>query len=207
MAEGDEELLFFSIHDADASGTLIHQALQNATSARPARPVKIIDLGLDVNEALEMDLPVETLKPLRSRRPVAEVVMPEVADWLQTHRVELNAMSTPEFIEWLDVKMADHGHGKVTPPPPVLEEHYVGTLREDARQRITEKVLHEAGVDQQVELAVQKVKVLAPLNGRLSHEVDEQLRRHPELGWREPVEGLASIALDSVWGHMNGREE
>ena len=29
----------------------------------------------------------------------------------QTHRVELNAMTTPEFIEWLDGKIAEHGDG------------------------------------------------------------------------------------------------
>jgi hypothetical protein len=34
-------------------------------------------------------------------------------EWLQTHRVELNAMTTPQFIEWLDRKMAEHGDGKL----------------------------------------------------------------------------------------------
>jgi hypothetical protein len=34
-------------------------------------------------------------------------------EWLQTHRIELNAMTTPQFIEWLDSKMA--GYGKLVP--------------------------------------------------------------------------------------------
>ena len=37
-------------------------------------------------------------------------------DWLQTNRVELNAMTTPQLIEWLDEKMAEHGDGKLIPP-------------------------------------------------------------------------------------------
>ena len=37
-------------------------------------------------------------------------------EWLQTHRVELNAMTTPQFIAWLDRKMAEHGDGKLVPP-------------------------------------------------------------------------------------------
>ena len=41
-------------------------------------------------------------------------------EWLQTHRVELNAMTTPEFIAWLDGKMAEHGAGKLIPPDDVI---------------------------------------------------------------------------------------
>jgi hypothetical protein len=39
---------------------------------------------------------------------------------LQTHRVELNAMTTPQLIEWLDAKMEAHGDGKLIPPQEVL---------------------------------------------------------------------------------------
>ena len=41
-------------------------------------------------------------------RPPAAISWEE---WLQTHRVELNAMTTPQFIEWLDAKMAAHKVG------------------------------------------------------------------------------------------------
>src|SRR5207344_1832582 len=41
-------------------------------------------------------------------------------DWLQTHRVELNAMTTPELINWLDDKMQTYGDGKLIPPEDVL---------------------------------------------------------------------------------------
>src|SRR5262249_52737886 len=44
----------------------------------------------------------------------------EWAEWLQTRRVELNAMTTPQFIQWLDDKMAGLGGGKLIPPDDVL---------------------------------------------------------------------------------------
>jgi hypothetical protein len=34
-------------------------------------------------------------------------------EWLQTHRIELNAMTTPQLIEWLDEKLAPY-EGKLT---------------------------------------------------------------------------------------------
>ena len=38
------------------------------------------------------------------------------ADWLQENRVELNAMTTPVFLAWLDAKMQQHDGQKVVPP-------------------------------------------------------------------------------------------
>src|SRR5262249_18557104 len=47
LGENDGDLQFFAIHDGDAYGTCIYESLQKATAARPARSVKIINLGLD----------------------------------------------------------------------------------------------------------------------------------------------------------------
>ena len=47
-----EEEINFSVHDADA-GTKIFETRREATSARPGRKVKVINLGLDPEEAIE----------------------------------------------------------------------------------------------------------------------------------------------------------
>ena len=59
MGDTDEPLTFFCIHDADGYGTMIYQTLQEGTKARPARQVDIVNLGLEPDEALALDLPVE----------------------------------------------------------------------------------------------------------------------------------------------------
>ena len=51
LGETGEEILFFAVHDADAAGTLIYQSLQEATRARPGRKVRVINLGLEPEEA------------------------------------------------------------------------------------------------------------------------------------------------------------
>ena len=45
-----------------------------------------------------MDLEVEDVDAGERRKPVAAYVPDEARDWLRHHRVELNAMTTPQFI-------------------------------------------------------------------------------------------------------------
>src|SRR5215831_12898867 len=92
LNEHDEPVTVFCVHDADAFGTTIYQALQEETKARGARKITIINLGLEPWEGLEMGLEVEEVEEKGRRKPVADYVPDEWADWLQTHRVELNAM-------------------------------------------------------------------------------------------------------------------
>ena len=66
----------------------------------------------------------------RRRRPDGD----DWEEWLQTHRIELNAMTTPQFIAWLDGKMAEH-YGKLIPPPDVLDSRAGGTHREQGPRR------------------------------------------------------------------------
>jgi hypothetical protein len=54
MAADVEPLSVFCVHDADAYGTGIYQALQDETKARPRRRLEIHNLGLEPWEAIEM---------------------------------------------------------------------------------------------------------------------------------------------------------
>lgn len=213
LGESDDELLFFCVHDADASGTLIYQALQEATPARAARSVKVINLGLEPWEALERSLQVENFTS-KSKRPVAGYVKRRYDSpkddsaefswegWLQTRRVELNAMTSPEFIAWLDEKMAEHaGHRtKVVPPERVLKK----TLRQETESRIraafTERILREAGLEDRVFAAMTNVTTPDNLEG----SINATLVARPQYHWRKPLqseaEALAELAMENVHG-------
>ena len=41
----------------------------------------------------------------------------------QGRRIELNAMTSDQFVAWLEGKLAEHGAGKVVPEVEVLERH------------------------------------------------------------------------------------
>ena len=110
-------------------------------------------------------------------------------DWLQTHRVELNAMTTPQLIEWLDAKMAEHGDGKLIPPADVLEQELAEQIEAKVRADITERVLREAGLDDQVAAAVAEIK--APDGAKLAGEIARLFERVPDAEWRAHIEAVA----------------
>ncbi len=91
LADAEEELLVFCVHDADGPGTLIYEKLQEATTARKARKVQIVNLGMEPEEAEAMGLAAEDVRRKGEKKtvPVASYVRPEWRTWLQGKRVEL----------------------------------------------------------------------------------------------------------------------
>ena len=149
---------------------MIYQTLQEATAARGARKIKIVNIGLEPWEAVEMNFRAEEFEQGETKsgedrfRPVANYVantmqsMTRWMDWLQTHRIELNAMTTPELIEWLDRKMAEHGAVKLIPPNKVIADEFENKLAEAVRVAVIERILREAKAEQQISKALGKIK-------------------------------------------------
>jgi hypothetical protein len=203
LGRGDEPLYFFCVHDADAAGTMIYQTLQRATAARPGRLVEIVNLGLDVGEALAMGLQVEKVKrPVNGKgkviaRPVADYAA-EHREWLQANRVELNSMTTPQFLDWLDRKMAPFV-GKVVPPDDVLASRLEEEFRGQFRAEVVERVLSEAFIDEQVEAAVRALRPeFAALRPTLARIVRQRLEAEPKAPWTGPVAELAARLRDDA---------
>jgi hypothetical protein len=193
LAEHDEPVEVFCVHDADASGTMIYQTLQEATKARGARKIEIVNLALDPWEAIAMGLEVETLEESTRYKPVANYVrenhLADWDEWLQTNRVELNAMTTPQFIAWLDGKMAAHGKGKLIPPTDVLEADLAKRIEAKVRASHTERILREAGLDQQVAATIAKIK--KPKATVLATDIKRLFKREPDREWRDHIEAVA----------------
>jgi hypothetical protein len=199
IADTDEECTFSCIHDADAAGTMIQQTLQEATQARGARKVQIINLGLEPEEGRTMKLQIEDVRTKKKKKKDGEMEKLAVAryvpefdqDWLQFKRIELNAMTTPQFIKWLDAKFASY-QGKLVPPADVLKERLQEDLDAKLRDRITQDILDEADIDGRVEEAMAKrAEAIAAAEASLADEVEDDLRRHREHPWTNPVATIA----------------
>src|SRR5262249_50499403 len=211
LAEHDEPVTVFLAHDADAHGTVIYETFQEATKARGARKIRIIDLGLQPWEAVEMGLEVEEIERGKKRRPVADYVRErdDLAptdtsweNWLQTHRVELNAMTTPRFIAWLDSKMA--GYDKLIPPPDILEAELAGRIEEKVRTAVVERILREADADGQVAAAIAAIET--PNSTTLAEGIKGLFATTPDAAWRDHIETVAtelsSVADDAAEGEL-----
>jgi hypothetical protein len=201
LAEHDEPITIFCVHDADAFGTMIYETLQHETRARGARKVTIVNLGLEPWEAVAMELDVENVEASDKRKAVADYVLEREdgeswGEWLQTHRVELNAMTTPQFIAWLDDKMKKHGGGKLIPPLSVVADELERDLEAKVRERLTERILREGKLDKRVAAALKAIK--RPSSAALVKGIDNSFRQSPEREWRDAIAVVVRKLLDNA---------
>jgi hypothetical protein len=186
LGDSGEDLVFFCIHDADGDGTMIYQTLMEATTARAGRRVHVVNLGLEPEDALAMGLEVETFQSKKAV-PVADYVPNSWKVWLQTHRVELNAMTSPQFLAWLDRKFVQ-AVGKIIPPGDVIMQHQEQVARATLRTTIAERILREAGIDDHVEAALAELLPQLPTGLDAYEMIDAAFRDDPAQQWRGPVE-------------------
>jgi hypothetical protein len=205
LAEHHEPVTVFCVTDADAYGTMIYQTFQEATKARGARKVRIIHIGLHPWDAVEAGMEIEKVAVAEGekRKSVADYVInrdeqfPGEApggisweEWLQTHRIELNVMTTPEFIAWLDAKMAKHGEGKLIPPDDVMAKELEDRLDEKVSEIVKERILREAGYENQV--AKELAKIERPDAAALKAGIEELFAANQENEWRVHIETTAT---------------
>jgi hypothetical protein len=200
LAAHDEPVTVFCVHDADAYGTMIYQTFQEETKARGARLIQIVNIGLEPWEAVGLGFEVETVLQGEKRKAVADYVLEredgeEWEEWLQTHRVELNAMTTPEFIEWLDDKMEAHGVGKLVPPNDVIAAELETRLAAKVEAAITERILREARADEQIAEAL--AAIVRPDAATLRAGIQHLFEDEPEAEWRDHVETVTNELSDN----------
>ena len=197
LAETEEELLFLCIHDADAAGTMIYQSLIEGTKARPERKVKVINLGLEPKEGLKMGLQVENIKGKKKKIPVAKYVTKKWNEWLQTNRIELNAMDTPQFIKWLNDKIEEHGIGKVIPTKDILTSELLQQGRKELNETVIQQLLKEIKADEKVEAEYkQLLPILQDNCGDIVDKIRIELLKQPFELWSEPLKRFAKKVVD-----------
>ena len=100
-------------------------------------------------------------------------------------------MTTPRFIAWLDSKMA--GYGKLIPPPEVLAAELAERIEEKLRVDITERILREARLDDQ--LAERIAAIETPTTAALTEGIRQLFEREPDREWRDHIEAVANLKM------------
>ena len=197
--DAEEDITVFCAHDADAFGTMIFQTLQEETRARGRRKVEIVNIGLEPWEAYQMGLDPEDRDSNAKDAPVADYVKNRIdgtdwTGWLQRKRFELNVMTMPQFIAWLDGKMEEHGVCKVVPPVDVVREQIRSDAEFNLRQAIQLQLLHDAGFEDKVANAVDLL--VLPDDNEIETELPEYLDDNPIDHWSDwasqTAKGLAA---------------
>jgi hypothetical protein len=169
----------FVLHDFDYSGFSIFGTLgQSNRRYRFRNPVEIVDLGLRLTDIQTMGLEFERYDPGGDWAKRAETLErhgatdAEIAR-LQSERVELNAMTSDQFVRFVTGKLTAHGVTKLVPDTGTIERH--------ARQ-----VLERALLNRRLRALQPKIKSAAggvPLPADLRPQVEALLRRDLTLPW------------------------
>ena len=96
-------------------------------------------------------------------------------------------MTTPEFIEWLDGKMAEYD--KLIPPPDVLETELKERVEKKVREAVTARILREANIDAQVAAALADIET--PDSAALAKGIEQLFDERSDAEWRDHIETVA----------------
>ena len=123
---GRDGTVILVAHDFDRAGLAIaHTIANDGRRYTFEHTPEMIDIGLRLADVEAMDLQDE---PAEDEGPAAEKLEEygatdeEIAFLFGAkRRVELNAMTSRQFLDWLEGKLEEHGAGKVVPPLEMLE--------------------------------------------------------------------------------------
>jgi hypothetical protein len=172
------------LHDFDKSGFSIVSTLRSDTRRYKFQiPPKIIDLGLRLVDVTELRLEGEEVEYSSKLDPKINLMesgaTPEECSFLVRaktasgwtgERVELNAMTSNVFIEWLESKLTEVGVSKVVPDQEALKTAYRRACKYAIIQEAIDKAL--ANIDNE------SVKIPRNLKTQVQKRIEET-----ELPW------------------------
>jgi DNA topoisomerase VI subunit B len=176
----------FVLHDFDYSGFIIQGTL--ATSNRRYQfenYVPLVDLGLRLSDVERMSLesePVVIEGSWSKRAATLErhgATDAEIA-FLRNRRVELNAMTSRQIIDFIEAGFAQHGVTKVIPDAE--------TIGRQARNVVENKFMEEALKQVSTEIAERVKAFVSPAD--LRQRIQELLNENPRLSWDEAVANI-----------------
>jgi hypothetical protein len=165
-AANGRSMKIFVFHDADPAGYGIANAIGENSGAHKF-DFKIIDAGLQLEEALEMGLETETFTRFKNLQKDIPWTKTDIEyftgeqrrrtrkngkqgwQWIGCRRIELNALSAyPErFVEWVESKLQKHGAArKLVPVRKVLQSRVESVYRDERSQRIHDAVMNRLNI-------------------------------------------------------------
>ena len=228
--EKDVPVKIYCLHDADMAGVEIARSLGDRL-VHENYFVSVIDLGLSPGEAIDLNLPSEkvyiTSEPSQKLK---ERVTDEELQWLlgedcrgdrhwnrrgrmvryYGNRVELNAFTPEEFIEWVEEKLQALDLQKVIPDAGVLSEFANESRVSTITRMVTEILLQRDEIKNIIKDAASKSEhTISP------EEVQGLLDDDPESNWQKVIEErvasetveLAIESLDIKCGFVKKQPE
>ena len=175
------------LHDFDISGFSIAKTLCSDTRRYTFKnEFETIDLGLRLDDVHELGLVSEPVSfgnasedKIRDRLEHYGATEAEIDFLMEGQRVELNAMTSDQFVAFVEDKLTEAGIAKAVPPKDQLDEAYRLFARSKLVEEAVEKFIKE--------MPAGTIAVPDDLNARVRDYLDE----NPKSPWAEAVARLA----------------
>lgn len=195
-ADENQSYQVFVLHDADPHGYNIARTLAEETRRMPGHSVEVIDLGLKLEEALELGLLTEQFTR-KNALPKGLKLTPVEHDYFggrwasgkswSCRRVELNALTPGQRLKYVEAKLVEHGAtAKVIPPIDVLRQ----TAEEDAQAVALAVIKEQLNKLLDFETLASRIasELLTEAVGGITPEsVAEALEAEPDNHWGQAV--------------------
>jgi hypothetical protein len=176
------------LHDFDVSGFSIASTLCNDTRRFSFKSeFKTIDLGLRLDDVNDLELESEPVALGANKRKISDTLCrcgaadDEIRFLLGGRRVELNAMTSDQFIAFVERKLTEAGIAKVVPSNDQLKEAYRLFSRSKQIKEAVEKVIDE----------LDEAEVTPPDD--LDDSVRAYLAEHPDEPWEDAVRHVVGV--------------
>jgi hypothetical protein len=170
-AQTGSNYTIFVLHDADSSGYNIARTLQAETKRMPNHNITVIDLGLFVQDALDMNIEPEThdrknklTENLTNLNAIEREFFEGVPNGknYKCKRIELNALSAGQLVDYIDSgiarAIAENGlTNKVIPPETVLSETAAKYRNEKLEQLAMNALIEKYAINEKVNQFVQSM--------------------------------------------------
>ena len=208
-ADKERDYFLFVLHDADPYGYEIARTLREETRRMPGYKVDVIDTGLGLEEALTMGLLTEEytrkkalpagLKLTDLEHEYFEGQREYNRSWI-CQRVELNAMTASQLVEYIEGKLRQYGATeKVLPSAEYIRQKIDNECGNALRQWIANELASLVDIDALVREVAPRLA--GGLKDTLSLEkVKDWLNEDRKRSWRDIVESQVAEVVREARG-------
>lgn len=178
----------YVLHDFDVAGFKILGTLaQHSRRYAFGNAVEVVDLGLRLEDCQSLSLESEAAPRKGSSKPQTlrrhQATEEEIEFLLDGRRVELNAMTSPQMVQWLESKLKTHNVQKVVPADDVLECAYRQlAAQEELARRISR-------ISRQIEKKYETVHVPSGLATQIHQALDQAPARSWDKVLKQVIRG------------------
>jgi len=192
QAEGGDYQLFV-FHDADIDGYEIARVLREATRRMPNHNVDVVDIGLTIEDAVDLDLDSE---PYYRQKGLPGTLRRRLSDLEREYfrgragdRFELNAiLPDTRRIEYIERKLEENGvRGKVIPPDAALGR-LSGEIYREEQDAWVDTVVKEMFLEDLKEKLSEEFKESFELDASSVREsIEKKFEDDRALSWRDAL--------------------